>query len=446
MLNDYTRSFRQGILNRLSAASASAAAVASLGVSMALSGDLAKTVALASSAVSAGLALGSHRQALYDSDITEDHETAAMLQRQRGLMNPQEAATTPIARSGVSTFDWLELARDRDKYPAVFVSGKPGSGKTTLAEYLSCLGVTGRRYVISPHLRPTDFKGFDGYFGAGANFLSQDDLSDTPKRLEELDRDASVYAAMRALTQVVYDRLGAYSKGVSDFESIDVFVDETVAINLYFRRRCPEKTLKTAWAIFLAMVLTEPRKVGIRVWLLTQAQTVTALGLEGFNDLKGEMVWIRLNHNAINHAKKLRRSRDLTEAEWSWLASQDRPVLVDDRLATVPSLLEQRAAIDASLTREQPASREDVLHGFEGSTAEPAEPAEPAEEPQNPLGISAAASAAYRRRAEAFMAAAAQPPSKAAVIAEAYSDLSRAKARQLFEHHYPGYTARPKSR
>ena len=284
--------------------------------------------------------------------ILEDTYTTTSLNRQRNLLSPApKPLKEPTPKFSPTLFNWQDL-KNTDTYPVVIISGKQGSGKTTAGEYLGCLVGTGKRYAVSPHLKPSDFMNFDGKFGGGANYFREDDYIPSWSQVEANPNSGwTIHQTLTAIENLITSRLKAYALGTTEFQQLDIYLDETVAIQRYFRTKCPDKTLKKFLEGFLAMAFTEPRKVKVRFWILTQAETVEALGLTGMAGLKNDSLFIRLNHNAMRHAKLVAKQRYLSKDSLDWLLQQSKPVMVDESIAQLPTIWEMRSLIEDVATR-----------------------------------------------------------------------------------------------
>ena len=302
--------------------------------------------------------------------ILEDTYTTTSLNRQRSLLSPTPKPVKEAPLKFVpKLFDWDDL-KDTNTYPVVIISGKQGSGKTTAGEYLGCLVGTGKRYAVSPHLKPSDFQGFDGKLGGGANYYREDDYMPSWSQVEaDPDSDWTIYQTLTAIESLITSRLQAYALGTTDFEQVDIYLDETVAIQRYFRTKCPDKTLKKFLEGFLGMAFTEPRKVKVRFWILTQAETVEALGLTGMAGLKNDSLFIRLNHNAMRHGKQVTKQRYLSKDSLDWLLQQPKPVMVDESLAQLPTIWEMRSLIEDVANRSGEVADAETLTGQELSNS-----------------------------------------------------------------------------
>jgi len=279
-----------------------------------------------------------------------------------------EAVT--LDNQGFPVFDLKNLTK-RNSYPMVFISGKPGAAKTTVANYLAATLDMGKKVLITPHLDKNEFPGFDGYFGDGALYFAEGEATDGVHNLDYMmkhkDNRWSVYAGLKALEDEVGSRLIDYSKGKRDFEPIDVFMDEVPSIQrvLGARSKTTPKELKGFFENWVSMAITEPRKVGIRAWILTQSPTVRSLGLEGLASLRDEMTWLRLGTSAIQHATAAELDKEilnhLVAGNATWEATENKlgvaPVaLLNDSVAIVPNLQTMINSYSSTKAPEEPRS------------------------------------------------------------------------------------------
>lgn len=274
-------------------------------------------------------------------DALNDFAVTTGLKRQRSLLwqNPlgKGEDASEQNNSDLELFDLRQIGDKRDEFPNVFILGAPGTGKTTAAEYLGIVLKSGKRYAVHPHAKPSDFKGFDRIFGGGRNIGTPDDELIEWADIESGRKVPTVAQVFLALHQLMQDRYELYYKGQETFESIDVYFDELPAI----AATLGQKFLSS----LMPALICECRKVGIRLWFLSQAFQVKALGLQGVSDLREGATVIRLGKLAVKEAQSLVRSRALEPQALEYLRSADRPVLVDDMPAKLPRYTEMKAAI-----------------------------------------------------------------------------------------------------
>lgn len=306
-----------------------------------------KLFLLSGSLAAASAALVSGKTLKEADDALNDFNATTGLNRQRRLLWHQSVQTsvepsTEVVKAVVEPeklFDLRTIGDNRNDFPNVFIVGAPGSGKTTLAEYLGIVLKSGLRIGVHPHAKPSDFKGFDRVFGGGRNIGSPEDDPMTWDEIMTLGSAPSVAQVIMGLHGLMQDRYQEYYKGNDKFEPIDVYYDEVPA----FAKELGKKFM----AKYVPSLIMESRKVGIRLWFLTQAFTVSLLGLEGGSDLKEGATIIRLGKLALNEAQSLANNKRLEQLSLLNLKQETRPALVDETPAKIPGYTEMQAAIDS---------------------------------------------------------------------------------------------------
>lgn len=339
----------QAIRNKVIGALSSLAALIFLLMTPSMRTDLGKFLVLSGSLTAAGAALASGRTSEENDTALNDYVATTGLNRQRGLLwgEPLPFLAKPQANKEKEPelFDLSAIGERRDDFPNVFVVGAPGSGKTTLAEYLGVVLKAGKRYAVHPHAKPTDFKGFDRIFGGGRNIGSSTDEFVPWEKLEKGEVVPTVAQVIMALHQLMQDRYVDYYQGKEDFETIDVYLDEVPAIAAELGKAFMKK--------FVPSLIMECRKVGIRLWFLTQTFRVEPLGLTGTGDLKEGATVISLGKLAINAAKTQVNNKHMEIAQLEFMRLLERPALVDEVPAKLPGLTEMNAAISSFVSQKQ---------------------------------------------------------------------------------------------
>jgi len=266
----------------------------------------------------------------------EDFRVNSGIQRQRKLFGlpKQEVVEAEVEDTHVEWFDFSTIGNDRDKFPNVIIMGEPGSGKTSLAEYLGVVLKANKRYAIHPHAKPNDFAGFNAVLGGGRNYGTPDDEEVTWADIESVKVKPTIAQTLKALLVLMNERYERYYKGDTNFDDVDVYIDELPSI--------VSNLGKKFFASTMPQLLMECRKVGIRLWLLSQGGQVRMLGLEGMSDLREGITFIRLGRLATKH------NRDKVVEQL--LAAMVRPCLVDESPAKLPGWSEITSAIKSRQT------------------------------------------------------------------------------------------------
>lgn len=255
-------------------------------------------------------------------------------------------------------FDWMELSKNRNKYPHLILLGKTGGGKSTLAEKLADL-LGGKVLVVAPHFQRGDYQTASLVIGSGRNYgESALPYSDEPEKGKsqntdpELDfRDilagkvkptvcqfvSSLGAEMTRRYELVDPTSGCPSSdGVYRYvyegsEILNIILDE---FNAYAKLPGVAKLFKA--------LIRESRKVGLRLIILAQGSEVAALGIEGEGSLRESLTYIWLSPFVHDEAKRIRNSKkdDQEIANWDaiikLLEAQRYPLMVEDKFAYSP--------------------------------------------------------------------------------------------------------------
>jgi energy-coupling factor transporter ATP-binding protein EcfA2 len=286
-----------------------------------------------------------------------DYAATTGLNRQRSLLwlPGVQTQAKPTAGAVEATlevpklFDFESIGERRNDFPNVFIVGSPGSGKTTLAEYLGVVLKADKRFGVHPHAKPSDFKGFDRIFGGGRNIGTPDDEFVPWKKLESGEVVPTVAQVIMALHRLMQDRYIDYYQGKEDFEAIDVYFDEVPAIASELGKAFMKK--------FIPSLIMEARKIGIRLWFLTQTFRVEPLGLSGTGDLKEGATVISLGKLAINSAKTQVNNKHMEIAQLEYMRLLERPALVDEMPAKLPGYTEMQAAIDSFVNQKKTSTK-----------------------------------------------------------------------------------------
>jgi DNA polymerase III delta prime subunit len=345
----------------------SAVAAGALGLATLLPNQTAK---LATLSIASGSALMSRRLHTSNEELDlqlGDDRYIARLSRQRALLDVYGSplSSTP-AIAGATTptlFDFEELVKDPDKFPHGLILGKTGTGKTTLAEWLGVRLGSETRVAFAPHYKPGDWVGFHSVIGLGRNYGTPDD--DVLTWDDVMDgQNVTIAQGLLALKDEMVRRYTLYAQGIFDYPRLDVYLDEIPAVY---------GALGKFFTGLIQPLVLEARKVGIRLWLLSQGKQVKMLGFEGRSDIRENLTVIRLGNFAVDYAKSLVSKRYMPKEQLAWLESQARPILVDDSPARLPGLTEMKALIAtksapelvaAPEVKSQDAKVEDILDVF----------------------------------------------------------------------------------
>lgn len=152
-------------------------------------------------------------------------------------------------------------------------------------------------------------------------------------------KDPSIAQTIAAIYSEMDRRYKLRDRGIENWEIHNWYIDEIPAIasNL------------NLFKDVMAMLVLEARKVGIRLWLLAQGQTVKLMGLEGKGEVRESLTYVRLGDFAVDHCKQLVRAEELEKDDLIWLKKQEYPTMVQDQLAVRPSWSEMKKVINAGV-------------------------------------------------------------------------------------------------
>jgi hypothetical protein len=234
-----------------------------------------------------------------------------------GDFEPQQPTLTnynPPAQSSIAQaeytprlFDWQSFVTNPDLYPHVCVLGSTGNGKTSLQEWLARLVGSGNELVVLT----TKKKGMQWY-GLPITGLGRD-FAPISQKWRSIEAALNTRCADLDLAQSQPQIICAID------ELNDIIANSDLD---------------------LANVARAGREARIRLIVNSHSEGVDGLGLKGKNDIKACFVWIRLGQFAINHAQTLANKGLIENADIAWLKAQQRPCMVGDMVAQIPSLPE----------------------------------------------------------------------------------------------------------
>jgi energy-coupling factor transporter ATP-binding protein EcfA2 len=228
------------------------------------------------------------------------------------------------------------IAEDSAMYPHIMMIGKTGSGKTTLAQYLAALS-PGKTFALAPHLDMTklniEWAVCDGVFGAGRNYGFTDD---EPIEYEDLVNGRLQSPTAIQIMRCLVAEMDTRYKANQAFESHEVhnwILDETPAV---------ARALGKEFGGYLAPLLYEARKIGMRLIVLTQNDNVETLKIQGEGKMKDNFNKVYLASSAVYQLRK--QSKLLRQLK----AQDSRWCVVDDTVQLIPDIAIQKDVIETN--------------------------------------------------------------------------------------------------
>ncbi|MBE9039947.1 hypothetical protein IQ235_03960 [Oscillatoriales cyanobacterium LEGE 11467] len=238
---------------------------------------------------------------------------SGQLQVLQGQATPtgQNQPLLPAASEPIRQFNWDELRLIPNKHPHIIVLGESGSGKTELGEWIvDLIGQGCDVKVLTTKQKRCQWRGMP-VVGIGRDFpaierdlqllLSQ--MTERSKDIDSVEQKVSLVRAIDELPAIAENIIGAADPKTGKYKGL---------------------------ATYTKPLVLEARETKIRLILHAQGKQVKLLGFEGMSDCLDSLTHIRLGDAALKHAKTLHRQNEITDAEYSWLKSQNRPVLVGD--------------------------------------------------------------------------------------------------------------------
>jgi len=296
------------------------------------------------------------------------------------IYNPGESKINVVPVRLPRWFDWGAIERDRTKYAHMLIANKTGGGKSTLAMALAKGFKSGNELAIAvaPHWQTGDFGTADLIVGSGRNYgvsaeeyeekeLKNGDVKVTgevevPFREILGGRRVTVCQFMRSLMNEMNERYqlvdGVYRSKAENRPYLTVFLDEY-----------PAYATMPGVAECLKQLIRESRKVGIRLFILTQGTEVKTLGIEGEGSIRENLTFIRLGEWAIAHAHQLLNQQKAGSETYNfWLHALNifnesdkdgkplrRAAMIDDEPCIVPDLTDYLGLNTAKTTVAKPA-------------------------------------------------------------------------------------------
>lgn len=220
-----------------------------------------------------------------------------------GMPMVEMEATIGISSNDNQSIETVEIL-SQIEHKHCLIIGNTGSGKSTLAQWFA--SQCSRCKVYDPDATPGEWSGLK-VIGRGGDFEAinqamQDDLVELQTRIEIRSKEGD--------------------KALLGYETC-IIAEEFPALK-------DECELSADW---LGKIARRGRKPKMFLVILSQSDTVTALGIEGDGAIRQNFGFIRLGKFAIAHAKKLK-----DESLVDWLKSGKYRCLVEDYPCQLPDI------------------------------------------------------------------------------------------------------------
>lgn len=235
-------------------------------------------------------------------------------------------------------FEWDLFNTKPEKYPHLGVVADSGGGKSTTAEWFTTW-LDGVHIAFAPHYEPGDFPGLPIF--ATARKWGKDE--DAPASFEEIISAEKgrythiTYASgFKALYQEMNRRYDLRDKGQKDFPMVNIHLDE---FNGFVDSVGFSDEAEVGLAFVFRRLLMEARKVGIRLIVYLQTDSVKDLKLEGRGQARKNLKFVRLSSDALKNIKKL-TTKDYPLLDWlkkEMKSGNQYPATVEDNFAWIPN-------------------------------------------------------------------------------------------------------------
>lgn len=276
-------------------------------------------------------------------------DTVEQVQERREL-DRMEAATGP------KLLDWADL-RNGDRFPHFALYGGTGDGKSYTANLL--LRFLGQpAIVVNPHHKPGDFPGYP-VVGEGRRY-------------------AECAEFLKGLHRLMDERYKQRAVGQEDYEPVNVILDEYNAI-----ARTMPKAEREEFQRVMGDLISEARKVRIRLIILAQSDRVKSWGFENMGDLLDSCHWLYLR--SVVHSAKPSKALQYWLGEGEYRAALATPSGAIGADIAELNMYSDRPAIPYHPQTGGDDARSRLERLWAGPTAPDAEPiAAPKAAPTNP--------------------------------------------------------------
>lgn len=262
-------------------------------------------------------------------------ERTATIETYAEVLSQNPALTLPPSQSEPTDqttqempkfFDWSLIETDPDKYAHLAICGGTGDGKSTLIESLIQYLKHEKFVAIDPHWEPGNYPGIPTV-AKGRDYgewpctreVSFDHLISGKK--------CSYTEAISAIETEMDRRYKLRERGMKDWDKITFIFDEYFA----FCKNHPNVSKDV-----VSTIISEARKVDLRLILITQIDTAESMGWKGMAVIKQSLRWVRLGEFAKRFASS-------TEDELliQQIKSMKYPIMVEQVPAMLPVPFEQ---------------------------------------------------------------------------------------------------------
>lgn len=271
----------------------------------------------------------------------------------KGIIGETDFSEMNDSAVALEWLDWSKVLIDRAKVPHLMIAAPSGAGKSSLAIALAEL-LQGVNIVVDPHYKPGNYSSVDLIIGrkrnlgcfAGEPYEKNIGTKKEPEFiivgepvikfdlfLEAIAKaepnlpafsNASVAQFLYSLHQEMVRRFDLRDKGSTDFEPINIILDEMLLL----------PAIEGFKEVF-ASLLREARKVDIRLICLVQGTEVKSLGIEGEGSIRDQLRFIRLGSFADEHLRLLAKKDKRYQPVLAQVQRMERYAMFDDAPAAL---------------------------------------------------------------------------------------------------------------